>query len=181
MTEDQKISEITGYISIPEAARRLGVADSRVYAYIDDGRLDILTVAHVTVVSEESVKRFKLKSAAGRPRTKAPTWRESPSTGTFLITLIAVRICEGQQGKFELRLREMRKQQEHLFPGTVARYIAMDDISPSTIEIQLIWKQSEMPGEKEFQKALEAFKQAFVDVLDWDTARYRTKTVLLHT
>src|SRR5713226_321546 len=110
MTEDQKISEITGYISIPEAARRLGVADSRVYAYIDDGRLDILTVAHVTVVSEESVERFKLKSAAGRPRMKAPIWRESPGNGTFLISLITVRICEGQQEKFMERLREMRKR-----------------------------------------------------------------------
>src|SRR5438105_15119788 len=110
MTTNQNFSEITGYISVIEAARRLGVDPKRVYTFIEQGRLSILKVAHATFVSEASIEQFQLKSTTGRPRTKASPWRESPGDGTFLITTITVRICADQREKFVERLREMRKQ-----------------------------------------------------------------------
>lgn len=132
------------------------------------------------MVELEALKQFK-PGQAGRPRTKPPLWRESPSDGTFVMSVITVQVRTGQQGVLMERLRAMRQQKQHLFPGTVARYITEDDHSPGTIELQLIWKQSEMPGEETCQEALEAFRAAFKDVLYWQTAHYVTKTVLLHT
>jgi hypothetical protein len=38
-----------------------------------------------------------------------------------------------------------------------------------------------MPDGTMREKALEAFREMFADVLDWQTARYRMKMVLLHT
>ena len=68
-----------------------------------------------------------------------------------------------------------------VLPGTGDRYIAEDDASPGMIEIQLRWKQGDMPDETAREKALEAFREMFADVLDWEMARYGMKTVLLHT
>jgi hypothetical protein len=181
MTTNQNFSEITGYISVIEAARRLGVDPKRVYTFIEQGRLSVLRVAHATFVSEESVEQFELKSATGRPRKQTPPWRESPSEAMFLITVITVPVCEGQQGVFMERLRTMRQQKQHLFHGTVDRYISEIDEAAGTIEMQLVWKQSDMPGEAEYKMALDEFKETFRGVLDWEKARYSTKTVLLHT
>ena len=38
-----------------------------------------------------------------------------------------------------------------------------------------------MPDEAVREEALEAFRELFADVLDWQTAQYQMKTVLLHT
>jgi hypothetical protein len=43
------------------------------------------------------------------------------------------------------------------------------------------WKQGDMPDEAAREEALETFREMFADVLDWQTARYQMKTVLLHT
>ena|SRR6266567_5514126 len=181
MKENHNLPELTGYISITEAAKRLGISPKRIYTYVEQGRLQVLKVAHFTVISEESVEQFKFKSASGRPRKQTPPWRESPSEAMFLITVITVPVCEGQQGVFMERLRTMRQQKQHLFHGTVDRYISEIDEAAGTIEMQLVWKQSDMPGEAEYKMALDEFKETFRGVLDWEKARYSTKTVLLHT
>ncbi|HYL42304.1 MAG TPA: hypothetical protein VEU97_02860 [Ktedonobacteraceae bacterium] len=76
------------------------------------------------------------------------------------------------------RLQRLKQEKVLLFPGTGDRYIAEDDASPGTIEIQLRWKQGDMPDEVARE---EAFRELFADVLDWQTAQYQMKTVLLHT
>jgi hypothetical protein len=181
MTENQNISEIPGYISIAEAASRLHISAARIHAYIEQGRLDTLKVASMVFVLAESVENFKVKTFSGRPRKNTPIWRESPNDATFVISVVRVQVLAGQQKKLMEALRLMKQDKQHLFPGTVARYIAEDDTAPGTIEIQLIWKQGDMPGNDVYNKDLEAFKEAFIDVLNWDTAQYSTKTVLLHT
>jgi hypothetical protein len=181
MTENQNISEIPGYISIAEAASRLHVSAARVHTYIEQGRLDTLKVASMIFVLAESVENFKVKTISGRPRKNTPVWRESPNDATFIISVVRVQILAGQQRKLMEALRSMRQEKQHLFPGTVARYIAEDDTAPGTIEIQLIWKQGDMPANDTYRKELEAFKQLFADVLNWETAQYSTKNVLLHT
>ena len=181
MQENQNIAEITGYITIAETARKLGVSYARVMAYVDNGRLDILTVADTIFISEKSVEQFKRRSKIGRPRVQTPRWRKSPKDANFIIATIFVHMYTGQKPSLLGLLEETWQKQHYLFPKTIARYISEDDLSPGTIEIQLIWKQSEMPDEATYQEQLEAFKETFKDVLDWQTARYSTKTVLLHT
>ena len=181
MSKEQDIKEIFGYISIAEAAKRLGVAPSRVYDYIDSGRLDILVVGDATVVAENSLEHFKLLSATGRPRKKATRWHKSPQNAKFVISVIRVPLREQQKERLIELLDQMRQANKHLFLGTMERYIAEDDDDSGMIEIQLVWKQNEMPDEATYKQQLAAFQETFAEVLDWSTARYSTKTVLLHT
>jgi len=95
-------------------------------------------------------------------------------------TSISVQIREGQQEAFKRRLEEIRIKKEHLFPGTVARYIVGSNKQPNLVEISLIWRSSVMPNEATRQQALEAFQQALDDVLDWATACYDDGRVFMH-
>lgn len=63
------------------------------------------------------------------------------------------------------------QEKVHLFQGAGDRYIAENDASPGMIEIQLRWKQGDMPDEVAREEALEAFRELFADVLDWQTAQ----------
>jgi hypothetical protein len=78
-------------------------------------------------------------------------------------------------------MQRLKQEKLHLFPGTGDRYFAEDAAAPGMIEIQLRWKQGDILDEAAREKALEAFREMFADVLDWEMARYRMKTVLLHT
>jgi excisionase family DNA binding protein len=179
--KEETDKEIEGYISIAEAAKRIGVHAKTVHNYIEQGRLKTLRVANTVVVLEESVKNFKKKSEGGRPRTHTPIWRRSPDNATFIITAISVRIRKGKQGELTEQLEKMRESKQYLFPGTIARYISEIDEAAGTLEIQLLWKQNEMPDEDDYREMVGAFGEAFAKVLDWSTVKYTSKTVLLHT
>ncbi len=68
--------------------------------------------------------------------------------------------------------------EEHVFTGSIARYITVDERS---IEILIIWKNTEMPDETTRQQDLLFFQRAFADVIDWETIQVSTKDVYLHT
>jgi excisionase family DNA binding protein len=179
---EKQNNEITGYISIAEAARRLNVSDTRVYTLIEQERLEVVKIATVTYVSEESVKNFKPKSAVGRPRVHSPQWRYSPAGATLHKMLIRVRMYdEDKLDALVEQLKAIGEHKQHIFDGTVTRFISEDDAFPGTIEIELIWKENELPTEEAYQAMLQSFKEAFAHVLNWDTAQYGSRTVLLHT
>ena len=79
------------------------------------------------------------------------------------------------------RLEEIRQRGQHNFPGTVARFIVESETIPGQLEISLVWRSTVMPSEEEREQALEAFRQALSDVLDWSTAQYSRGKVLMHT
>ncbi len=87
---------------------------------------------------------------------------------------VRVRVNEGQQQRLVEKLNAMQEQQ-YLFPGTMQRYVFEDDDDPSNVTISLIWKDTEMPDESVIQQELSDFKQELADVLDWNTAQYRTE------
>ena len=95
-------------------------------------------------------------------------------------TSITVQIREGQQETLQQKLEEIRNKKEHLFPGTVARYIAGSNKRPNIVEITFIWRSSVMPNEATRQEALKAFQDALADVIDWTTARYDDGTIFMH-
>jgi len=105
----------------------------------------------------------------------------SSDENTRHILSIMVQLRAGQQGRFMEQLQRLKQEKLHLFPGTGDRFIAEYDNSPGMIEIQLRWKQGDMPNEGVCEEALEAFREMFADVLDWQTAQYQMKTALLHT
>jgi excisionase family DNA binding protein len=180
MSDSVNLPNLQDHVSIKEAAQMLGLSYKTVHEYVTEGRIKAVRAADVILIPVEEIKRFK-PNISGRPRTSIPLWRISPEDNTLLQTSIFVRVKKGKRDAFKKRLEEIRQKKEHLFPGTVARYIVHNNKAPSLIEITLIWRSSVMPNETTRQQALEAFQQALDDVVDWDTARYEDGTVLMHT
>lgn len=168
------------YVSIKEAAKMLGVSDKRVYAYIEDGRLPAVRAAHVIMIPIGEVKKFKPK-ISGRPRKNTPVWRTAPEDNELVTTSIFVSIPINQQERLLQKLQEFKQEGEHLFPGTVARYILQSKTHPGNIEILLIWRSSLMPDEAKRKQELDSFRQALADVLDWNNARYDEGQAIFHT
>ncbi len=171
---------IPGYVTIKEAAKMLGISANRVYTYVEEGRLPSARAAHVIMIPLEALKDFKAQ-LSGRPRTNIPLWRISPEENTVLTTSILVRVRTNQYARLQARLEEMRRERQHLFPGTLARYIIENKRHPEDIEILLIWRGTAMPDEATYNQWLDGFRQALSDVLDWDTAQYDTGRVIMHT
>lgn len=171
---------LPGYVSIKEAAQMLGISDKRVYEYVDEGRLPSMWAADVIMIPREEVLQFKRRSS-GRPRKSIPAWRISSGENTQFITSITVQVCADQQNALMQRLEEVRQKSLYTFPGTIARFIAASQKVPDQIEISLIWRSAVMPNEVEREQAVEAFREAFRGILDWDTAHYHHSQVLMHT
>lgn len=171
---------LPGYVSIKEAAHLLGLSDKRVYEYVDEGRLPSMWAADVIMIPLEEVQRFK-RRGAGRPRKSVPAWRISSGENTQLVTTITAQLYPGQQEALVRTLAEVRQAGLHTFPGTVSRLIAASETIPGQIEIALIWRSAAMPNEVEQEQELEAFRQAFRGIVNWETASYRQSQVLMHT
>jgi len=168
------------YVSIKEAAEMLGLSANRVYEYVTEGRLSGVRAADVIMIPLEEVKRFK-RGSTGRPRKTNPRWRISPDTNQQFMTLILVRIRPAQQDKLIRKLEAIKQDDQHIFPGTVARYVVNSKATPEQVVIILIWRASMVPDEAKREEALEGFRQTLADVLDWSTAQYDDGTVLMHT
>jgi excisionase family DNA binding protein len=180
MDDDQvSIPELTGYISVKDAAKQLGISSKRIYSYIEKGRIRAVRVGSSIAVLVEDVEHFQ-RNMTGRPRKGPPAWHVPPADNLLRITRIMVQIRPGQRRAFLKRLDEIRRNGEHLFSGTSARYIAEDEDAEGQIEIELIWRGVKQE-ESQHQQELEAFKNALADVLDWTTARSRSSRILLHT
>lgn len=171
---------IPGYVTIKEAAKMLGISANRVYTYVEEGRLPSAQAAHVIMIPLEALKDFK-SQLSGRPRTSVPLWRISPEENTVLTTSILVRVRTNQYARLLVRLEEMRRDRQHLFPGTLARYFIEKKGHPEHIEILLIWRSTAMPDEATYNQWLDEFRQTLSDVFDWDTAQYETGKILMHT
>ena len=179
---NEKVDEtgIPGYVSIKEAAKILGLSPITVYEYVAEGRLSSRRAAHVIMIPLEEVTSFK-PNVSGRPRKSLPVWRLSHSDNELFMTSIEVRFRPHQQDLLEQRLASIKDAQTHLFPGTVARYITGNDADPEDIEIVFVWRSTIMPNEETRERALEDFRNALADILDWSTANYKHGKVFLHT
>jgi excisionase family DNA binding protein len=173
-------SGVPGYLSIKEAADMLGLSPSRIYEYVEDGRLSSVRAAHVILIPMDEVKKFK-PGIAGRPRKSMLRWRISPENNVLLSTSIVVQIKTGFHAQLMTKLDEIRQTDRYLFPGTVARFIVKSDTSPEHVEISLIWRSTAMPDATTRNQALSEFREALADVLDWETAQYHEGHVLMHT
>jgi hypothetical protein len=180
MSEYAGRPNLPGYVSIKEAAKILGVSDKRVYEYVDEGRLPGVWAADVIMIPVGEVREFKRRSS-GRPRKSVPPWRISSGDNTQFMTSIRVKVRPGQQDTLMEKLEEVKQSGLHTFPGTITRFITTNEDTPGQIEISLIWRSAIMPKEVERKRAVEAFRQALSDVLDWNTAQYNSGKVLMHT
>ncbi len=180
MREYLDLPPMSEYVSIKEAAKMLGVSDKRVYAYIEDGRLLAVRAAHVIMIPIEEVRKFRPK-ISGRPRKNTPAWRTSPEDNMLLTTTIFVPVQANQREKLQQRLEELKQEGEHIFPGTIARYIIWSKTHPGALEILLIWRSTTIPEETDREEAFDQFRRSLADVLDWSRAQYNDGEILLHT
>jgi excisionase family DNA binding protein len=180
MIDGIEIPNLPGYVSIKEAADLLGVSDKRVYQYVRAGRLSAQRIGHILILPIEEVKQFK-PSPTGRMRTRAPSWRVYRSLGTLLVTDIHVQVRLGQQAGLMEKLKAIQKLDQHIFPGTIARYVVKGDEDLKTVQILLVWKTTEMPDETMRKQDFVMFQEELADVLDWETAQINTNEVIIQT
>jgi len=159
---------IPGYASVKEAAEMLGLSPRTVYDYIEEGRLPSARLADVIAISIEDIRKFK-REPAGRPRKSTPLWR------------ILVQVRVDKHDFLMQKLEVMRRKKQHLFQGTVMRYIAESDTPAEQVILILVWRGTVMPDQVAREEALKEFRQSLDDVLDWNTAQYNNGKVLMHT
>jgi excisionase family DNA binding protein len=180
MSEYAGRPNLSGYVSIKEAAKLLGLSDKRVYEYVDEGRLQGVWAADVIMIPLEEVRKFQRRSS-GRPRKNVPPWRISSGDNKQFMTSITVRVRTGQQDALLKKLATIKQKGLHTFPGTVVRLVAESQTVPGQVEIILVWRGMMMPDEEQREQALIDLRRMLEDVLDWDTAQYNDSNVLMHT
>ena len=171
---------IPGYVSVKEAAEMLGLAARTVYDYIEEGRLPSVRFADVIAISVEEVAKFK-REPPGRPRKITPLWHISSGDNTQFISIISVQLRANQRDSLQQKLEVIRKKKQHLFPGTVMRYIAASGDSLERVLLILVWRGTVIPDETVREEELMEFRRSLDDVLDWSTAQYEDGQVLMHT
>ncbi len=180
MDDFVELPNMPGYVSIKEAAKMMDLSTRRVYDFVVSGRLRGVRAVNAIMIPLEDIQKFQ-RGASGRERKVTPLWRISSGENTQLMTLILVQMRVGKQEILTQRLEQIRKDKQHLFPGTIARSIVGSQANPGQVIISLIWRGTIIPEEAEREEALEAFRQALDDVLDWGNAEYNHGTAFMHT
>lgn len=180
MDKEQEYLQIPGSISVKEAAAKLNLSEKRILQYIYKDRLPARKIRGRYMIRQEDFDEFRAKPH-GRIRTKPTQWRPYRAGAKVRELHIEVQARPETRETLLTELKTTVKEQTHLFPGTMQRYILTDVNNPNTIFIQLIWKTTELTNEATLQRNLEAFQSKFADQLDWQTARYITVQALIHT
>lgn len=180
MKKDSEPPNTRDFVTTNEAADMLGLSYYTVYEYIRENRLVAERVGGIYMIPKKAVEEFKAKPT-GRTRQKPPPWRTYRAGAKVRSMDIRVQAHPGQQERLREKLNALLEGQLYLFPGTMQRYIFEDEADPRNVTITLIWKDTEMPDESVIQQELVGLKRELADVLDWDTAQYRTKRAIIHT
>jgi excisionase family DNA binding protein len=180
MAEEKEYLSIPGHVPVKEAAAMLGLSEERVLQHVRARHLPSRKVDGRYMIPTQAVEEFQ-RRPHGRIRTSPAPWRVYRAGARVHSLQVEVRLRPGKEQELEERLQTTLQQQQHLFPGTMQRYISADEENPEDVSILLIWKDTELTDEATLQRDLEAFKHAFADLLDWEHARYITKRALIHT
>lgn len=181
MAEEREYLHIPGHVPIKEAAEMLGLSDKRVLQYILSKRLPAHKVQGRYMIPTDAVREFQQRPH-GRIRTAPTPWRIYRAGANVRVQQIEVPVNLGREEEVQTRLQALSQEQEHLFPGTMQRYICLVDQSkPIYISIMLIWKDTELPDERVLERSLEGFKADFADFLDWDSARTVVARAIAYT
>ncbi len=181
MSDEDYLPNITPeFVSVRDAAKILGVSERSVYGYIEERKLPGFKATNLTVVALKDVQAFK-RGTTGRPRTRVPEWRISDNDNVQHMTQVFIQIRPGQREALDRKLEEIRKDNKHSFPGTVARYIAHSQADKNDVQILLIWRGTVMPEDAVREAAITELRAETSDVLDWDSAHIEMHKVLMHT
>jgi excisionase family DNA binding protein len=173
-------SDERDFLSTAEAADKLGVSYYTVYEYIREKRLVAEMVGGVYLIPKKAVAEFKAKPT-GRTRANPPPWRVYRAGAKVRGLDIRVQVRPGQQTRLIEKFIDIREKQQHLFRGTMQRYVFEDEANPAQVVISLVWKDTELPDERILREDLVLFQNELADLLDWSTAHYTRKRVIIHT
>lgn len=181
MAEEREYLHIPGHVSIKEAAEMLGLSDKRVLQYVLSKRLPAHKVQGRYMIPTEAVRAFQQRPH-GRIRTAPTPWRVYRAGASVRVQQIEVQAYPDCQEEVRHKIQELTREQGHLFPGTMQRYICLVDQSePVRVSILLIWKDTEVPDESIMEQSLEHFKSDFAHLLDWEQARTILAQAVAHT
>jgi excisionase family DNA binding protein len=166
-------------VSVKEAAEMLGISTKEVQRYINNGRLSGKKLEREYIVSKESVLKFQ-RNKPGRPRRKVPEWNRYRDS-KLLITEIHATVPADRLEQFREKIEAIRSKQRHTFARSIARYIVEDRANQHNITIWLLWKDTELPGEEQRRRDLDAFKAEMRDVLTWEPEDISEKEGLIYT
>lgn len=181
MTEEELAAlPLSSFMSVDDAAKELGYKRNYIYTLTRQKRLQSQRKNGVILILREDVEKFE-PNPRGRTRTKDLHWRVYHDA-RLVNTAIDVQIRAGKQKPFLKKLQAIQDaDQRHVFPGSIARFVLHDDQDQDHAHISLFWKSTEMPEDETLQANMDAFKAELADVVDWDTARTRTREALLYT
>lgn len=172
---------IPGHMPVKAAAALLGLSEERVLQHVRAGRLPGHKVDGRYMLPVEAVEQFR-REPHGRIRTRPAPWRLYRGGARVHTLRIETTARPGHEQEVIRRVTALAATQEHLFPGTMQRYVFTDEATPPQITILLIWKDTELAGgEAQLQQALKAFKEEFADVFNWERARYALTHALAYT
>lgn len=180
MAEKEEYLYIPGHVPVKKVAELLGFSEDRVHHLIQEGRLSARKVGGRYMIPQQAVENFT-RSPHGRVRTKPTQWRTYRSGANVRGMEIRVQIRAGQQEQLAQKILAMRENQQHLFPGTMHRYMFTDETHAATLILLLVWKNTDLPDETTIAHELDSFKVEFADVLDWGTAQYSTLDASAYT
>jgi excisionase family DNA binding protein len=180
MAEEKEYLSIPGHVPVKEAAAILGLSEERVLQHIRARHLPSRKVDGRYMIPSQAVEEFHRKPH-GRIRTTPAPWRIYRAGARVHILQIEVQVYPGKEKPLQEKLNTLLQEQQHLFPGTMQRYISTDKDDSQRVSILLIWKDTELTDEAVLQNDLEEFKTEFAEILDWKTACYMNKQAIIHT
>lgn len=167
------------HITIRQAAEIMQRSERCIYGYIEEGKLTAWRVGRCTLLDEEEVRQF-VPEPTGRQRLFEPRWRAPKAGNGQSITIVFLPIRQGQCQQLRTKLQEIYKQNQHTFPGTVARYITYREQHPEQVQIHLIWRKAIQPSDEERAAALRALQDDLAGELVWEEACWKEYSVMLH-
>jgi excisionase family DNA binding protein len=181
MSKDINLSDVDKFVSLREAAKLLGMTAKSVHHHIQNGQLPATMLGGRYIILREDVLNFKPR-IAGRPRTSVPQWHISPENNPVIVTTIEAELRAGtSESDFVSILERIKQSKQHLFQGTIARYIFSEEREPRRVHFFFVWRQGIMPPASEIENELTTLREALGSVLVWDGASYRTGHVWMHT
>lgn len=177
---DKRVN-LEDYLTSKEAGDILGITNKSIQRHIISGEMQAIKRGGRYFIHKDEIASFKPR-LSGRPRTSVPQWRFSPEGNTLVGTSIEADFKEGiTEEDFELALSEVKRNEELVFAGTVARYVLSNERTPRRVQILFIWRQTVMPPADKIEQALAILRATLADVLDWSTASNNNQRVWMHT
>src|SRR5579862_4882715 len=96
----------------------------------------------------------------------SPSWRIPPNSNDVCLTLVVVKMFPDKVDLLNKKLTEIKQSGNHMFPGTIARYISESETFPGRVEIELVWRSADVPDEETRKQELAVFQQTLADVLN---------------